>query len=156
MTTVFGDVEELRAYAGRHLGYSDWTLVDQNRIDAFAHATGDHQWIHVDPARAAKGPFGHTVAHGYLTLALLPVLVGSLVDYAGWPVKVNYGSNRVRFPQPVPVDSQLRAGAEIGGVTETAAGIQVAMNVQIDIRNPDGVVLPKPALIAETLTLLVG
>ncbi|MFY9916064.1 MAG: MaoC family dehydratase, partial [Nocardioidaceae bacterium] len=109
---VFRTTEELTAAVGEHLGHSDWVLVDQARIDAFADATGDHQWIHVDPARAASGPFSSTVAHGYLTLALVPALVATLVDYAGWSVKINYGSNKVRFPQPVPVDSRVRAGVE--------------------------------------------
>jgi acyl dehydratase len=144
------------AAVGDHLGYSDWVLIDQARIDAFADATGDHQWIHVDPERAASGPFGSTVAHGYLTLSLLPVLVGSLVDYAGWPVKINYGSNKVRFPQPIPVDSSVRAGVEVAAVTEVSAGVQVALKVTVEIRTPDGELAPKPALVAETLTLLAG
>ena len=154
MTRVFNSAAELSAAVGEHLGHSDWVLVDQARIDAFAGATGDQQWIHVDPERAATGPFGTTVAHGYLTLALVPVLVGSLVDYSGWSVKVNYGSNKVRFPMPVPVDSRLRAGVEVAAVAPVPAGLQVAMRVTVDIEGPDGVRLDKPALVAETLTLL--
>jgi len=154
MTRVFNSAAELSAAVGDHLGHSDWVLVDQARIDAFAGATGDQQWIHVDPERAATGPFGTTVAHGYLTLALVPVLVGSLVDYAGWSVKVNYGSNKVRFPMPVPVDSRVRAGVEVAAVAPVPAGLQVAMRVTVDIEGPDGVRLDKPALVAETLTLL--
>jgi len=154
MTRVFNSAAELSAAVGEHLGHSDWVLVDQARIDAFAGATGDQQWIHVDPERAATGPFGTTVAHGYLTLALVPVLVGSLVDYSGWSVKVNYGSNRVRFPMPVPVDSRVRAGVEVAAVAPVPAGLQVAMRVTVDIEGPDGVRLDKPALVAETLTLL--
>jgi acyl dehydratase len=151
---VFSDPDELEAAVGEHLGHSDWVLVDQARIDAFAEATGDHQWIHVDPARAASGPFGTTVAHGYLTLSLLPVLVSSLVEYAGWPVKINYGSNKVRFPQPVPVDSSVRAGVEVAAVSSVPSGLQVATRVTVEIRTPDAQILPKPALVAETLTLL--
>jgi len=151
---VFSTYDELAAAVGEHLGHSDWVLVDQARIDAFAGATGDQQWIHVDPERAATGPFGTTVAHGYLTLALVPVLVGSLVDYSGWSVKVNYGSNKVRFPMPVPVDSRVRAGVEVAAVAPVPAGLQVAMRVTVDIEGPDGVRLDKPALVAETLTLL--
>lgn len=154
MTVVFESVEELGAAVGRHLGHSEWVRVDQARIDAFAAATGDNQWIHVDPQRAAEGPFGSTVAHGYLTLALLPVLVGSLVEYAGWGVKINYGSNKVRFPAAVPVDSDLRAGVQLASVNEVPAGVQVALRVSVEIRLPNGEVLDKPALVAETLTLL--
>ncbi|MDQ3484972.1 MAG: MaoC family dehydratase [Actinomycetota bacterium] len=154
MTRVFNSAAELSAAVGEHLGHSDWVLVDQARIDAFAGATGDQQWIHVDPERAATGPFGTTVAHGYLTLALVPVLVGSLVEYAGWSVKVNYGSNKVRFPMPVPVDSRVRAGVEVAAVAPVPAGLQVAMRVTVDVEGPDGVRLDKPALVAETLTLL--
>ena len=131
-------------------------MIDQGRIDAFADATGDHQWIHVDPERAASGPFGTTVAHGYLTLSLVPVLVSSLLDYAGWPVKINYGSNKVRFPMPVPVDSAVRAGVEVDAVREVPAGLQVALKVTVEIRNPSGEVAGKPALVAETLTLLAA
>ena len=151
---VFRTSDELTAAVGEHLGHSDWVLVDQARIDTFADATGDHQWIHVDPERAASGPFGTTVAHGYLTLALVPVLVGSLVDYAGWPVKINYGSNKVRFPVPVPVDSRVRASVQVVTVTEVPAGIQVTMRVSIEVEGPDDVRLDKPALVAETVTLL--
>jgi len=154
MTRVFNSAAELSAAVGEHLGHSDWVLVDQARIDAFAEATGDDQWIHVNPRRAASGPFGTTIAHGYLTLSLVPVLVGSLIDYAGWDVKVNYGSNKVRFPMAVPVDSRVRAGVEVAAVAPVPAGLQVAMRVTVDIEGPDGVRLDKPALVAETLTLL--
>ncbi len=153
---VFRTTDELTAAVGNHLGHSDWVLVDQARIDAFAAATGDHQWIHVDPARAAAGPFGTTVAHGYLTLALVPALVATLVDYPGWSVKINYGSNKVRFPQPVPVDSRLRASVEVAAVTSVPAGLQVALRVTIEIEGGDGQSVVKPALVAETLTLLAG
>ncbi len=156
MPRTFTSLAELSAAVGEHLGHSDWVLVDQQRVDAFADATGDHQWIHVDTDRAASGPFAGTIAHGYLTLSLVPVLVGSLVDYAGWPVKINYGSNKVRFPLPVPVGSRLRAGVEVSGVVETAAGIQVVTRVVVDIEGPDGVVKEKPALVAEIVTLLAG
>ncbi len=155
MTRVFATYDELAGAVGDHLGYSKWVTIDQQRIDAFADATGDHQWIHVDPERAASGPFGATIAHGYLTLSLLPALVTSLVDYAGWSVKVNYGSNKVRFPMAVPVDSRVRAGVEVAAVTQVPAGLQVAMRVAVEVEGPDGVPLEKPALVAETLTLLV-
>ncbi len=153
---VFTSVEDIKSAVGSHLGTSDWVTIEQKQIDTFADATGDHQWIHVDTDRAASGPFTGTIAHGYLTLSLVPVLVGSLVDYAGWPVKINYGSNKVRFPLPVPVGSRLRAGVEVSGVVETAAGIQVVTRVVVDIEGPDGVVKEKPALVAEIVTLLAG
>ena len=153
MTTLTG-MEGLREAEGRELGVTDWHEITQAEVDAFADVTGDHQWIHVDPERAASGPFGTTVAHGYLTLSLVPVLVSSLLDYAGWPVKINYGSNKVRFPMPVPVDSAVRAGVEVAAVTEVPAGLQVALKVTVEIRNPSGEVAGKPALVAETLTLL--
>ncbi len=156
MPRTFWTLADLRDAVGEPLGPSAWLLVDQERIDAFAAATGDHQWIHVDPQRAARGPFGTTVAHGYLTLSLVPVLVGSLVDYAGWEVKINYGSNKVRFPAPVPVRSRVRADATVATVTETAAGAQVTLRVTVTGEDADGKESPKPALVAEMVTLLAA
>ena len=154
MTRAFTTYDELASAVGEHLGYSDWVTIDQQRIDTFAEATDDRQWIHVDPVRAAKGPFGATVAHGYLTLSLVPGLVASLVEYAGWSVKINYGSNKVRFPQPVLVDSRVRAGVELTSVTAVPAGIQVAVRLTIEIEDRYGERAAKPALVAEVLTLL--
>jgi acyl dehydratase len=156
MLRSFTTVDELRAAVGDPLGYSDWVLVDQRRIDTFAEATGDHQWIHVDPARAASGPYGATVAHGYLTLSLLPVLVASVVEYPGWRVKINYGSNKVRYPVPVLVDSRVRAAVTLAGVEETKAGVQVRLAVTVETEGPDGRPGAKPALVAESLTLLAA
>jgi acyl dehydratase len=151
----FDDLAALQAAIGEHLGHSEWVVVDQRRIDTFADATGDHQWIHVDPERAAGGPYGATIAHGYLTLSLLPVLVASVIEYSGWRVKVNYGSNKVRYPSPVLVDSRVRAGVEVAAVTESsAAGVTVTLRVTVEAESPDGIPNPKPALVAETLTLL--
>jgi acyl dehydratase len=152
---VFRTLEDLDSAVGEHLGHSDWVRVDQQRVDTFADATGDHQWIHVDPQRAAAGPYGGTIAHGYLTLSLLPVMVASVVSYDGWGVKVNYGSNKVRFPQPVPVGSRLRAGVDLAAVAEVPTGVQVTVRSTVEVEDPQGNVLPKPALVAETLTLLV-
>lgn len=149
MTHVFRNADDLTAAVGTHLGNSEWLTIDQARIDTFAEATGDHQWIHVDPDRAAAGPFGSTIAHGYLTLSLVPCLLGDLVGYPGWSVKVNYGSDRVRFLSPVPVDSRVRAGAEVVAVKPSGAGLQVALQVTVEIEGSD-----KPALVAQTLTLL--
>jgi acyl dehydratase len=151
MTHVYRGLDDLEAAVGTHLGYGEWLTIDQSRIDAFADASDDHQWIHVDPQRAGSGPFGSTIAHGYLTLSLVPRLLGDLVDYSGWPVKINYGSDRVRFPSPVPVGSRVRAGAELVAVRQVAAGVQVTVGVTVEI---DG--LPKPALVAEVLTLLIS
>jgi acyl dehydratase len=149
MTHVFRSVDDLTAAVGTHLGFSDWLTVDQHRIDTFADATGDHQWIHVDPERAAAGPFGTTIAHGFLTLSLVPHLLRDLVDYPAWPVRINYGSDRVRFIAPVPVDSPVRAGAELVEVRPSGTGTQVALSVTVEIAGSE-----KPALVAQTLTLL--
>ena len=129
--------------------FSEWLTVDQQRIDTFADATGDHQWIHVDPERAAAGPFGTTIAHGFLTLSLVPHLLRDVVDYPAWPVRINYGSDRVRFLAPVPVDSRVRAGAELVAVRPSGTGTQVTVAVTVEIEGSE-----KPALVAQTLTLL--
>lgn len=142
------DLEEL---VGTRLGVSDWLDIDQVRIDTFAEATGDHQWIHVDPVRAEQGPYGRTIAHGYLTLSLLPTLVAQVVDYAGWSTKINYGSNKVRFPSPVPVGSRVRASVDLVNVEVVRSGTQVTNQVTIEIDGAE-----RPAVVAETITLLVG
>ncbi len=140
-------LDELAAHVGEHLGYSDYRVVSQEQVDRFADATGDHQWIHVDPERAGAGPFGGTIAHGYLTLSLIPVLVGSLMRVEGVSMGVNYGSNRVRFTSPVRVGSEVRAGATLASVEEVAGGVQVALDVTVEVRDQD-----KPACVAQTLT----
>ncbi|MGI8434016.1 MAG: MaoC family dehydratase [Nocardioidaceae bacterium] len=150
---IFCTTDQLDAAVGEHLGWSQWLAIDQRRIDAFADATGDRQWIHVDPARAAAGPYGGTVAHGYLTLSLLPVLLGDVVDYAGWQARVNYGTDKVRFPAPVPVGGRVRAGVELVAARRTGTGVQVTSRVTLEIEY-EGLVLPRPGLVAETLTLL--
>ena len=105
---IYESVDALRAAVGQHAGYSDWHEVTQEQIDLFARATGDYQWIHVDPERAARGPFGTTIAHGYLTLSLIPMLAAQVSRVEGVSMVVNYGLNRVRFPSPVPVGSRVR------------------------------------------------
>ncbi|HQU26468.1 MAG TPA: MaoC family dehydratase [Acidimicrobiales bacterium] len=140
-------LDELAAHVGAHLGYSDYRVVAQDQVDLFADATGDHQWIHVDPERAAAGPFGGTIAHGYLTLSLIPVLVGSILRVEGVSMGVNYGSNRVRFTSPVRVGSEVRAGATLASVEEVAGGVQVALDVTVEVRGQH-----KPACAAQTLT----
>ena len=114
MTTIINGIEELKSKVGEHLGYSDWLEVTQDRVNLFADATGDHQWIHVDVERAnAESPFGGPIAHGYLTLSLAPAMVPQVVQVHGFSMAVNYGAGKVRFPSPVPVGSNLRAGVEL-------------------------------------------
>ncbi len=141
---VFANLDELRAAVGAVLGPSEWITVDQAQIDAFAGATGDHQWIHVDPQRAALGPFGMTIAHGFLTLSLMPVLLESLYKVQGVRMGVNYGLNRVRFPAPVLVDSRLRASAEIAEVSDIEGGAQLVLRATIEREGGE-----KPVCVAE-------
>ncbi|MFF9865609.1 MULTISPECIES: MaoC family dehydratase [unclassified Streptomyces] len=144
---VFTSAEELRAAVGEQLGHSDWLEVDQKRIDLFAEATGDHQWIHVDPERAATGPFGTTIAHGYLTLSLLPLFVPQIIRVEGMKMGVNYGTNKVRFPSPVPVGSRLRATAALKGVEDAGGGVQVTAVVTVEREGGE-----KPACVAESVS----
>lgn len=143
---TFASLEELRAAVGEELGTSDWLEVDQKRIDLFAEATGDHQWIHVDPEKAATGPFGTTIAHGYLTLSLIPQFTFSLLKVEGVKMGVNYGVNKVRFPSPVPVGSRLRASSRLAEVTEVPGGAQIVTVVTIEREGGD-----KPVCVAETV-----
>ncbi|MEU2454391.1 MaoC family dehydratase [Streptomyces sp. NPDC012765] len=144
---VFTSAEELHAGVGEPLGPSAWLEVDQKRIDLFADATGDHQWIHVDPERAADGPFGSTIAHGYLTLSLLPSLVPQVMRVEGMRMGLNYGTNKVRFPAPVPVGSRLRATAVITEVAEAGGGVQVTATVTVEREGGD-----KPVCVAESVS----
>ncbi|MCC3763218.1 MaoC family dehydratase [Glycomyces sp. TRM65418] len=128
----------------------EWFTVDQARIDAFADATEDHQWIHVDPERAKAGPFGAPIAHGYLTLSLLPRLTAGLFDIGGLAMSVNYGLDRLRFLQPVAAGSRVRAVVTLKSAEPTARGVRAAYSVTVQIEGSD-----KPALAAETLTLYV-
>jgi acyl dehydratase len=144
---VFTSPDELKAAVGEQLGYTDWLEVDQKRIDLFAHATGDHQWIHVDPEKAAAGPFGTTIAHGYLTLSLLPLFAPQLLRVDGVRMGVNYGTNKVRFPAPVPVGSRLRSTARITGAEDVAGGIQVSVAFTVEREGGD-----KPVCVAESVS----
>lgn len=146
MTTNVNGVEELRELVGTHLGYSDYRLVTQEQVNLFADATGDHQWIHVDPERATTGPFGHTIAHGYLTLSLLPVLLSGLLHVEGVTMGINYGTNKVRFSAPVPVGAEVRAGATLASVEDVNGGVQVALDVIVEVRDA-----PKPSCVAQVL-----
>jgi acyl dehydratase len=147
---ILDDLDALAGIAGEELGLSEWLEIDQERVDRFADATGDHQWIHVDAERAASGPFGGTIAHGYLTLSLIPFL-GSQVFALQTPgAKLNYGVNKVRFPHPVRVGSRIRSRVTLGQVTDLAAGKQLTLRHVIEIEGQD-----KPACVAETVVLLL-
>ena len=124
---VINGVEGLKAAVGEHLGYSDYMEITQERVNQFADATGDHQWIHVDVERAKSGPFGGPIAHGYLTLSLGPALYPTVVRIEGFSMGVNYGANKVRFPSPVPVGARLRLGVKLVEVEEIAGGVQTTM-----------------------------
>lgn len=147
---VFNGIGEVEAAVGQHLGHSEWHEVTQEAVNQFAEATGDHQWIHVDVEKAKTGPFGGTIAHGYLTQSLIPMLVWQVYEVQGVSMGINYGSNKVRFPTPVPVGSRLRAGVELVSVDQAAAGYTVTAKVTVEI---DG--LDKPACVAETLSVIV-
>ena len=144
---IFTSPAELKAAVGEQLGHTAWLEVDQKRIDLFAEATGDHQWIHVDPEKAAAGPFGTTIAHGYLTLSLLPLFGPQLMRVDGVKMGVNYGTNKVRFPAPVPVGSRLRATATITGVEDGTGGVQVAVAFTVEREGGD-----KPVCVAESVS----
>ena len=147
MTTVFEDIDQLQAAVDTHLGYSDWVEVTQERVDRFADATGDHQWIHVDVERAAAGPFGGPIAHGYLTLALTNMLLPQIIEVRGISMGVNYGANKVRFPAPLPVGARVRAGADLLSVDEVAGGVQTHMRVTIEAEGAD-----KPVCVVEAVS----
>jgi acyl dehydratase len=147
--TTFSSIHALREAAGTDLGYSDWLLVEQERVDTFADATDDHQWIHVDPGRAKEGPFGGTIAHGYLTLALVVPLMAQLFHVEGVRMGINYGVNRVRFPAPLPVGSKVRAHGEVLSVEEVQGGVQVVNRVTVEREGGD-----KPVCVAETVVRL--
>ena len=150
--TVFSSVHALREAAGADLGYSDWILVDQDRVDKFADATGDHQWIHVDRERAKAGPFRTTIAHGYLTLSLIPMLIHEVLVVDGVKMGINYGVNKVRFPAPVPVDSNVRLRAKLQSVEPVDnGGYQVITQCTIEREGGE-----KPVCVAETVARYYG
>jgi len=143
MTSIVQGIDGLKEKVGEHLGYSDCHEVTQDQVNLFADATGDHQWIHVDPERAKAGPFGGPIAHGYLTLSLAPALLPQILQVQGISMGVNYGTEKVRFPSPVPVGSKLRAGAELKAVDDVAGGAQVTMDVTFEVEGA-----PKPSCVA--------
>jgi acyl dehydratase len=144
MTTIVNGIDGLKAKVGEHLGFSDWVEVTQEQVNLFADATGDHQWIHVDPERAKSGPFGGPIAHGYLTLSLAPMLLNSVLQVDGIAMGVNYGLNKLRFPSPVPVGAKLRLGASLAGVEDVAGGVQVTLDLVFEVEGND-----KPACVAQ-------
>jgi acyl dehydratase len=151
MPATYATLAELAAHVGQPLGTSDWVVVDQARIDAFAAATGDHQWIHVDPERARAGPFGTTIAHGFLTLSLLPLLFDSGFAIADVKMGVNYGLNRVRFVTPVPAGGRLRAHFKLLAFeplpVPSGFGAQLTVEATIELEGA-----PRPACVAETVS----
>jgi acyl dehydratase len=147
---IFTSPEDLTAAVGEHLGYSDWHVIDQDRVNKFADATGDHQWIHVDTEKAAHGPFGTTIAHGYLTLSLIPFLGKEILRVDGISMGINYGLGKVRFPSAVPVGARIRAGVELMDVIDRPQGKQATFRWTVDVEGND-----KPACVAETIVVYV-
>ena len=149
---TFESVAELAAVAGQEIGHSEWVTITQEEVNLFADATGDHQWIHVDPERAAKGPFGTTIAHGFMTLSLLPRLQHEIYTVNGIKLAINYGLNKVRFPAPVPVGSKVRARSSLVKVEDLGDGaVQATMSTTVDIEGA-----PKPACVAESIVRYIS
>lgn len=148
---VFESLDEFKAAKGEQLGPSDWVTVTQEQINGFAESTGDHQWIHTDPERAKSGPFGTAIAHGYLTLSLLPKLSQTLYAIEGLKLGVNYGANKIRFPDPVPVNSRLRATATLKETTDISIGTQAVIEFVVEREGAE-----KPACIGEVVYVMAG
>lgn len=147
MTTIFDAPAALLEAVGQHLGYSEWLEIDQQRINQFADATGDHQWIHVDPEKAADGPFGSTIAHGYLTLSLANMFLPQIMQVNNVSMGVNYGCEKVRFPAAVPVGSRIRGGGDVISAEEVKGGVQVVVRITIEIEGSE-----RPACIIDTIS----
>jgi len=147
MATIFEKPDDLLDAVGKHLGHSDWLEITQKRIDQFAEATGDHQWIHVDPERAKTGPFGKCIAHGYLTQSLVNLFLPQIVEVHGISMGVNYGADKVRFPAPVPVGSRVRGSAELLNAEEVKGGIQSTVRVTVEIEGSD-----RPGCVIDTIS----
>lgn len=147
MTTVFSSAEQLLAAEGQDLGATDWIEIDQARVNLFAEATGDHQWIHVDPVRAASGPFGGCIAHGYLTLSLVNLFLPQLIQVDNLRMGVNYGCDRVRFPAPVKVGARIRGRGEVVRVEQVGAAVQATVRVSVEIEGGD-----RPGCVVDTIS----
>jgi acyl dehydratase len=146
MTITVNGRDAIIALVGTDLGTSDWVEITQERVNLFAEATGDHQWIHVDPARAAQGPFGGPIAHGYLTLSLIVPMFTQLLEFQGGTMSVNYGLNKVRYPSPVPVGSRIRLAARVAAASDVPGGAEIVLAAVVEI---DG--STKPACVAEVV-----
>jgi acyl dehydratase len=147
MSITVNGLDELKKLAGSDLGTSEWIEITQERVNTFADATGDHQWIHVDPEKAAEGPFGAPIAHGYLTLSLFIPLFTELLDVQGVTTKVNYGLNKVRFPSPVKVGSRIRLVGRLAEVEDVPGGVQITVDGTIEIEGG-----AKPAAVLQSLS----
>ena len=147
MVAVFRSADELRGAAGRDSGPTEWVTIEQSRIDAFADATDDHQWIHVDPVRAAGGPFGTPIAHGYLTLSLVNLFLPDLLRVEGAKMGVNYGTDKVRFPAAVKVGARIRARGQVLETSDVPGGVQVIVRVTVEVEGGD-----RPACVADTIS----
>ena len=147
MTKIFAKPTDLIGAEGTQLGPTDWLLIDQDRVNGFADVTGDHQWIHVDVARAKEGPFGGTIAHGYLTMSLVNFFLPQLIEVQGFAHAVNVGADRLRFLAPVKVGSRIRGVGEIVGVEEVKGAIQSVVRVTVEIEGGD-----KPACVVDTIS----
>ena len=147
MATVFNSPAELKAAVGKPLGKSEWMEITQDRINLFADATGDHQWIHVDVERAKKGPFGAPIAHGYLTLSLVSLFLPQIVEVRNISMGVNYGTEKVRFPAPVTVGSRIRGSGELVSVEDVKGGVQAVVRVTVEIEGKD-----KPGCVVDTIS----
>ncbi|WP_299572370.1 MaoC family dehydratase [uncultured Williamsia sp.] len=147
---TYTGIDAFEAAVGSHLGYSDWREVTQDQVDLFADATGDHQWIHVDPVRAASGPYKTTIAHGYLTLSMVPLMVQQIYRVTGLAMQVNYGVDKLRFPAPVPVGSRIRSGAELVKVERIPRGARSTVRVTVEVEGGS-----KPACVVDTIAMMV-
>ncbi|MEH6604393.1 MAG: MaoC family dehydratase [Pseudomonadales bacterium] len=147
MTRVFTSPHELHEAVGEQLGKSDWLSVDQERINLFADATGDHQWIHVDPEKAKEGPFGGCIAHGYLTLSLVNLFLPQIIDVQNISMGVNYGCEKVRFPSTVPVGSRVRGSGELVQVDAVKGGVQAVVRVMVEVEGSE-----RPACVVDTIS----
>jgi len=146
----FKSADEIRSAVGEDLGRSDWLTIDQQRINLFADATDDHQWIHVDVEKAKRGPFGAPIAHGYLTLSLVNHFLPDLVSVPSAKMGINYGCNKVRFPSPVPVGSRIRASGRVTEVDDVPGGVQIVVRIAVEVEGA-----AKPACVADTVSRFI-
>jgi acyl dehydratase len=146
MTTTVDRLDEFHGLVGKQIGYSEWQTITQEQVNLFADATDDHQWIHVDPEAAKKGPFGGPIAHGYLTLSLAPILLNKVLVINNMTFGINYGANKVRFPSPVPVGAELRMGVTVASADDVDGGVQVVFDLVMEVKDA-----PKPACVAQVV-----